>query len=353
MKAALAALDTAVAIANSAAASTGANGFPLPPTWLNGQSLTQADFVRLVRSYKARFRAGVARSATERGQVDWAAVIADATNGIKADFAITIGNSSGWTANFDENQGYVNGYEMMPMYYYGMADVSGGYESWIATPRDQRKAFLVITPDTRWPAGATRPAQQATSPSLGTLPAGQYIRNRPAGEDIVLTGYGDTWYENRRYGAVNVASHSGPYVDVSYGEISMLAAEGYIRTGNVGAAVTLINALRTKNGLAAITGITDANTPISTDKATCVPHVPVGPAFTSTACGSVFEAMKYEKRMESAFTGYLIWFTDNRGWNDLLENTVVEWPVPYQEMQARQKPFYNGTRQQGKGTYGF
>jgi hypothetical protein len=64
--------------------------------------------------------------------------------------------------------------------------------------------------------------------------------------------------------------------------------------------------------------------------------------------------MKYEKRMETAFTGYLVWFSDSRGWNDLPANTAIEWPVPFQEMQARQQPYYDGTRQQvGASTYGF
>jgi hypothetical protein len=80
----------------------------------------------------------------------------------------------------------------------------------------------------------------------------------------------------------------------------------------------------------------------------CVPRLP------NNTCGSLLEAMKYEKRMETAFTGYMVWFTDSRGWNDLPQNTVVEWPVPYQEMQARQQTYYNGTRQQtGASTYGF
>ena len=131
----------------------------------------------------------------------------------------------------------------------------------------------------------------------------------------------------------------------------MLAAEGYIRTGNIAAAQALINKTRTKNGLAAI-NVTSATQPIGS-LPNCVPRVPQAPNFTSTACGTIFEAMKYEKRMETAFTGYLVWFTDNRGWGDLLEGTTVEWPVPYQEMQARQSGYYNGTNRAARGTYGF
>ena len=76
------------------------------------------------------------------------------------------------------------------------------------------------------------------------------------------------------------------------------------------------------------------------------------PKLPNGTCGTLLEAMKYEKRMETAFTGYMIWYTDSRGWGDLPAGTVIEWPVPYQEMQARLQPFYNGTRQSGASTYG-
>ena len=69
--------------------------------------------------------------------------------------------------------------------------------------------------------------------------------------------------------------------------------------------------------------------------------------------GTLLEAMKYEKRMETAFTGYMIWYTDSRGWGDLPTGTVLEWPVPYQEMQSRRASFYDGTNVAAPGTYGF
>jgi hypothetical protein len=143
-------------------------------------------------------------------------------------------------------------------------------------------------------------------------------------------------------------------VEISATEMSMLAAEGYIRTNQLPLAIPLINASRARNGLDALpASLASATAPYSADKSTCVPQVPAAPAFTSAVCGSVLEAMKYEKRMETAFTGYMIWFADNRGWGDLVEGTAVEWPVPYQEMQARQQAYYNGTNRAPKGTYGF
>jgi len=57
--------------------------------------------------------------------------------------------------------------------------------------------------------------------------------------------------------------------------------------------------------------------------------------------------------METAFTGYMQWFNDHRGWGDMIEGTPLEWPVPYQEMQARRSPFYDGTLLAPTGTYRF
>ena len=48
----------------------------------------------------------------------------------------------------------------------------------------------------------------------------------------------------------------------------------------------------------------------------------------------------------------------SRGWGDLPQGTAVQWPVPNEEMDSRQQPFYNmgGLGNAGsaaKGTYGF
>ncbi|WP_373070292.1 hypothetical protein [Gemmatimonas sp.] len=347
-------LDSAIAIANSAAASSGANGFPLPTTWISGVAVTRDQFVRLARSYKARIRAGNARTPAARAAVDWAAVIADATNGITADFTVSLGGTTGWSAGYDFSTMYQpGGWHAIPYFYYGMTDVSGAYEAWLATPVSNRRAFIITTPDRRWPTGATRAGQQAQAPTVALAP-GVYFRNRPAGEDVPLVGPGDSQYDHRRYGAQWLNVVTGLYTEMSKTEMDMLAAEGYIRTGNLPAAITLVNVTRARNGLDPIGNVASATVAYSTDRATCVPQVPVAPSFTTTACGSLLEAMKYEKRMETAFTGYFIWMADNRGWGDLVEGTPVEWPVPYQEMQARQnQPYYNGTNRAPRGTYGF
>ncbi len=352
--AAIAMLDSAVAIATSAAATSGTNGFPLPSNWINGTQYTRDQFVRLVRSYRARIRAGVARTPAERQALPWNLIIADATNGITSDHEITVNSSLGWTAQYDTQQMYVEGgWHQMPVWYTGMADTSGAYDAYLATPRTSRAGFLVRTPDTRWPSGDTR-AQQVAQASTIALPAGRYVRNRPPSEDVVGTEWGFSQYDHRRYGATRLAGNIGPYTDMSATEISMLAAEGYLRTGQVAQAIPLINASRERNGLAPIPAGTSATAPIGT-LPNCVPRVPQAPNYTTTACGTVLEAMKYEKRMETAFTGYMVWFADNRGWGDLPQGTPLEWPVPYQELQSRRATLYNGdpARVAGLGTYGF
>ena len=135
-------------------------------------------------------------------------------------------------------------------------------------------------------------------------------------------------------------------------ENDMLAAEGQLRTGKLAAAVALINISRTRAGLApigAVAAITD-QVPGGT---ACVPRVPQPPNFTTTACGSIFEAMKWEKRVETNMIGYHQWYIDSRGWGDLVQGTALEWPVPYQELFARIKPSYTTSAAAARGTYGF
>lgn len=327
----------------------------LPTTWLSGGGWNQANFVRLIRSMRARVATGAARNPTEAAAIDWAAVIADGTQGITADFTQNVGGSTGWTGGYHTAQSYVQStWAWTPMYYYGMADVSGAYSTWLSVARDARTQFLVVTPDTRWPQGATRAAQQAEAPAeTGTLlPAGRYFRNRPTGEDPPATGWSQSMYDHRRWGYIRENSGEGALVEMDMDEPRLLAAEGYIRTSQFALAAPLIDASRTAHGLPPV-GIADGTSPVD-GGASCVPQVP-DPAnnWDSATCGNMMEAMKYELRMETAWTGFMQWFRHHRRWGDMIEGTPLEWPVPYQEMQARQKPFYDGAMVAPAGTYRF
>lgn len=355
----------------------------LPSTWISRPGNTSAaTFAQLVRSYRARIRAGVARTPAERAAVNWTAVIADATTGITANWDINIGGSTGWGAGFDAGQIYVaGGWHSVTLLYMGMADTTPagtlplfGYTDWLKENINFRRAFLVRTPDRRWMPGNTRAAQQAglanaagtplpatqcVGDAAGTTNCPRYIRNRSTG-DVPFAGWGESWYDHRRY-AATFAAGVGTYTDISVVEVRMLAAEGYIRrngAGDIAAAIALINLSRVPNGLSSLTGLTSASDIVPLNPGggatNCVPRVPQPPTYDFTACGTLLEAMKYEKRMETMMTGYGISYTDNRGWGDMITGTPLEWPVPYQEMQARQQPYYNGTRvATGTSTYGF
>jgi hypothetical protein len=122
-------------------------------------------------------------------------------------------------------------------------------------------------------------------------------------------------------------------------ELDMLAAEGKLRTNtDIPGALALINKTRQTSGLPAL--LTAGQIP-DLPGARCVPRVPTGPTGSTTTCGDAFEAMKYEKRLETAVTGYGQWYFDSRGWGDLPEFTALQWPVPWQEMDARLLQFYD------------
>lgn len=350
----LALLDSAIAIANGVPAAQVGN-FTLPSSWIIGNALTRDQFVRVARSHKARFRAGVARDTVQRAAVDWNQVIADAQNGIDADLVLQLSTAAGWTHSWLNQFMVYQGWHQVSSFYIGMADTSGAYQGWLNTPLTTRSYILIQTPDRRFPAGATRAAQTAVySVDNAPPPAGLYFRNRPPGQDTPGDPWGNSFYDHVRFRAYRLASANGPWPAMTKAEMDLLRAEGLIRTGNVAAAIPLINATRTANGgLPAIPAGAARTDPVP-GGAACVPRVPVlsGSTYT-TACGNVLEALKWEKRLETQMTGYIQWFIDGRGWGDLIQNTPTEWPVPYQEMDARSKPFYNSQRAAVRGTYGF
>ena len=152
-------------------------------------------------------------------------------------------------------------------------------------------------------------------------------------------------------------------------EIRLLAAEGYLRQGQVALAAGLIDSSRVSKGqlsslvtagivdtvmrVPGVNGVQGSNS--------CVPRVPDpaagAGAYKGTKCGNIWDALKWEYRMETAYTGYGMWFFAGRGWGDLPQYTAFDWAVPNQEMDARSEPFYGtggtgGRDAAGPGNYG-
>jgi hypothetical protein len=366
-------LDSAIAISGRAP------GYTLPITAINTSATsgyTSAQVIQIARGWKARLRAGVARTPAERAAVDWAAVIADAGAALPTDLSITMSNATGsvWTVATAQHEVYDTWTQQTPMII-GMADsVRGGaacaggdcYDAWLATPINSRYRILIRTADQRFPPGDTRDAQR-TSSGAGNFPspprANLYFKNRrptdPTGEAFAVSQYDFYRYQDFWN------TFNGPMPVMTRAEMDLLMAEGYIRTGDFANAMARINISRVgKGNLPPLTGITSATQAITTStdptgtSGSCVPRVPQPPTFTTAACGNIMEAMKWEKRMETILTHLGAWFIDSRGWGDLPEGTPLHFPVPFQEMDARSKPSYNlggvgGTGAAAKGTYGF
>ena len=371
---AFAAFDRAITIAQDpASVSTAGDGFPLPAGWIPSPlTFDVPNFVRFVRSHRARIRANVARDPTERAAVDWAAVIADAQNGFTSDFHVITSPSkadavgpTGWKSQYNNFATW----HQMPPFFIGMADNSGSYAAWLAQPLGDRgsgnTSFTLTTTDVRFPQGATRAAQQAdfalTSCEVKDTRCKRYFWNRPAADDQFSgNGWGFSNYNFVRFrswftkGDGDVP-REGKIVLMPKAELDLLRAEGLYRQGDFPGAAALVDISRTRGmlcqdgtttsctaaqmvawggGLPAAP--TDATTPVSGGQ-NCVPKVPQPPAFNTVGCGTLWEALKYEKRMETMFTHYLANYLDSRGWGDLAKGVPLFLPVPHQDWLARNK----------------
>lgn len=336
------------AIDEATKAVTGEQGFPIPNSWFPTKTtMTAAEFVKVIRSYRARIMANVARTPAERAARNWGAITADAAAGITSDHLVvtstTVGPTNWWRSTYDGG----GLWHQVPAFFIGMADTSGSYASWIATPVGSRGAgsqgFFMVTPDLRFPQGNTRTAQQADFAITSCQGAAQvckrYFVNRPAAND---QNTGDGWglsnYDMARFHSWNIKGDAGQAQNgattfMDFAEINLLRAEGLYRAGDYAGAAAIVNQTRVKNGLPAITAF-NATSPVPGGNS-CVPKVPSG---STISCGNLWEALKYEKRIETAYTAYANWYLDNRGWGDLSEGTPLFWAVPYQDLQARGVP---------------
>jgi hypothetical protein len=328
-------MDKAQALLDSAIAIAGKTPFAaFPASWINGNAMTSAQFIRLVHSYKARFRAQDARTPAERQAVDWAKVISDVDAGITADFNITMDDNV-WANVNTYYHSFYGAWNQTNMQVLGMADTSGRYQAWIAQSPSTRQPFDIGTPDTRWPRTNTVGA------------TGSIYAYRGNGGSWVRSDRG-TWrwsnYRDERY-ADFYDSFIGPYPVILFAEMELLKAEGLIWLNRQAEALPIINKYRAQGTLppATLTGTTGAG---------CVPKLPNG------QCGNLLEALKYEKRIAIANTVYGGWFFDSRGWGDLPQGTLLEYPVPAREQEVRLKTPYNTGGTSGNsaaplGTYGY
>lgn len=321
MDTALVRFDQAIAVATGASITIPEREIPHPG------GVRAATLVRIAHSMKARYRAAVARTPAERAAVDWPAVIADVDAGVTGDWALNVAVSTDWYPEVVDYATY-QPWSEAAYWIVGMADQSGDYQKWLAAGLDGMRPtladstdVLIITPDLRFPRGATIAEQQASPGSLYKIPDasvdGWRISEAWAHPEQGMWRWSYYWpYEFEDFSLGLTRTHN----EIDRAEMRLLKAEGLYRRGDLAGAAVLINVSREAAGL----GPADANG----TNADCVPRLPDG------SCGGLFEMLKWEKRMQVRLEGLFgaPWYFDARGWGDLYRGTFLQLPVPCSDL---------------------
>jgi hypothetical protein len=296
----------------------------IPEDWLHISSFTMADLAMVTHSLIARYKAGVARNATERAGADWAGVRSHAEKG--APFA-PVGDTQYWWS-YTHYYGGAHSYWTRADYrFIGPSDQSGRFQTWLgdnsAATVQGRSEIFIVTDDKRIVGGG------AAEDSLEQTP-GKYIFNTGYAFLIPSRGtYHRSYYlinKTAEYAAIEVA----PMKDLVQQELDLLIAEGYLRAGDAASAATQINLSRVGIGemtaSAASDGLgSDTDAPSALDGA------------------SLWAKYKYEKLMEGNQTNPWLNYTDRRGWTGPIENdygggllpgTPVHYPLPGKELEV-------------------
>lgn len=307
-------VDAAVAQLDAAITVAQANSFTLPAeSWLF-QSMSNTELARLANSFAARFIASAPRTRAERDAVDWAEVVRRVDAGITQDFAPIAQPDILWDdwkrlIARVRNVARPSDFGRPSYWLLGPADATQGFVTWAATPAANRQPFQITTADRR--------IHGAGGPST----PGKYVGyNQQTIFQVARGTYRWSYYYFHRFGTGD-SWQVGPQTAMTVTEMDLLKAEALIRLGRAAEAVPLINKTRVANGQ--LPPVTIAGPP---DEASCVPRKLNGD------CGSLWDALRYEKRIEMVGVDPTVAFFDARGWQTLSENTILQFPVPGREL---------------------
>ncbi len=310
-------MDTAIAQLEEAKNIAETHNVTIPSTsterWISGYELGTQDFVRLINTYIARLMVYQARSPEERQAVDWQTVIDYIDQGITSDFA-PVGEPDVMTSWYKHRaarlRSVIPSDFMRPSYMLiGHADQGDGFINWYNSDWQNREPFTMENvPDRRIVDEEGEEGKYM----------GHYVANIFAAERGTAHR---SYYYYHRFGSGNTFN-TGPLPVVTVDEMNLLKAEGLIRMNRADEAVPLINQTRVANG---------ELPPVTIDG---VPEDASGfcaPRKFNGACGSLWDALRWEKRIEGAGVEGTVSFYDARGWGALVVNTPIHFPVPAQD----------------------
>jgi hypothetical protein len=297
-------------------AQTGPN-FTWPALFINGRTITRDELVRVIYSFLARSEVYSTRNARDRAAVNWPAVLARLDSGITRDFGWQADQAVANTGSTYINNSFAQNSFRISNRLVGPADTSGTYQAWVAAPLSSRSAITITTPDRR--------IHGATNSVAGT----RFTRLTSTMTNAAAGAYLLSSYRSIRY--LNTAADSGARAFIpiiSMDEMKFLRAEALFRVGRLAEAAALINPTRVAAGLRPV----DANGP--PPGRDCVPRKDSG------ACGDLFDAIQYEKRIELYPTEADVTWYDARGWGKLVPGTPFHVPVSGRELISRGLPYY-------------
>ncbi|MGH7469462.1 MAG: hypothetical protein ACRENP_16040 [Longimicrobiales bacterium] len=299
--------------------------FTLPATWVNGQALTKGQVRQFANSLIARLLVYSARTPAERTAVNWQKVISTTAAGVTYDFGPTLAAGVLTSTYWARLQGTGPADNIRPHYdLIGPADTAGSYQTWLAAPLEQRVRFDIRTPDRRI---------TGTSPTA----AGLYFRYRTDnnGFDATRGTYNFSayqWYRNAG------SSNTGQVKFISVDENNLLRAEAYLRTGNNAEAARLINLSRNRDvriGTVTYPGLPAVTAQGVAQSTGCVPRTRTG------ACGSLLDALVYERGIELAGSDPTRAWMDRRGFGQLVRGTILHMPIPARYLVSMGIPLYS------------
>lgn len=291
----------------------GGASFTIPTGWVGFNGDWSAPYLaEIARAYRARYRTQVPRNPGERDAVDWSAVLRDAEAGISEDYGGNYRSSADWSWHASKlHAATYSGWARIDYRTVGPADASGEWETWINASHDDKRPFDIDTDDRRITGGA---------PDTD----GKYIRylgNSPFPANRGIYHYSN--YLDIRWDHLRQNRALGVYIDMTAKELEFLVAEANYRLGNAEATMATVNKYRTENGeLPPFTSVSER----APGGERCVPQLPDG------SCGTLWDAYKYEKRVELFHYGLGTEYFDDRGWGDLVTNTWQQLPIPGGEL---------------------
>jgi hypothetical protein len=211
----------------------------------------------------------------------------------------------------------------------GPADQSNRFIEWHAKEWVDRTPFVMVNvQDKRIISSPTAACTTAQANALAT--EGTYMGCHSATVFAAARGTGQrSFYYFHRLGRGS-SFNTGPLVVMTVAEMNLLKAEALIWLNRAAEAVPLINLTRVANG--GLPPVTIEGAPGTAPNCT--------PRKFNGQCGSLWDALRYEKRLEGLGVDPGVAHWDGRGWGAFVENTPLHYPMPGNELELLQLQMY-------------